>query len=322
MDVLLLFISCLTKGKIALIDEFYLFIGESMFARLPSSSALKTFESAARLGSFKAAAEELAVSATAVSHQIRALEDQLGVALFVRKTRRIELTTAGDALAPILTRAFLDIRNALEVVVSEEAVIRVSTTPSFATLWLVPRLLDFYSKFPQYRLQLDTTTRAVNLKQDRHVDIAIRYGVSPHDGLDATPLFKETFGAYASPGLLEQGKPCGGYTLIETAWQQKILSDIGWLNWLGKAGLDIGEPSIVSFDEEEHVLQAAIAGKGLALASSVLVEDLLKRNLLIPYRGEIQQPGAGYTALCRPEQRQAPKVEAFLSWLTGENLAL
>ena len=293
-----------------------------MFARLPSSSALKTFESAARLGSFKAAAEELAVSATAVSHQIRAMEDQLGVALFVRKTRRIELTTAGAALAPILTRAFLDIRNALEVVVSEEAVIRISTTPSFATLWLVPRLLDFYSKYPKYSVQLDTTTRAVNLKQDRHVDIAIRYGVSLHEDLDATPLFKETFGAYASPVLLDREEPCGGYTLIETAWQKKILADIGWLNWLEKAGLDISDPTIVSFDEEEHVLQAAIAGKGLALASSVLVEDLLQRNLLVPYRGEIQQPGAGYTALCRPEQRQARKVEAFLSWLTEDHLTL
>lgn len=293
-----------------------------MFARLPSSSALKTFESAARLGSFKAAAEELTVSPTAVSHQIRALEDQLGVALFVRKTRRIELTTAGEALAPILTRAFLDIRNALEVVVSEEAVIRVSTTPSFATLWLVPRLLDFYSKFPKYSVQLDTTTRAVNLKQDRHVDIAIRYGVSLHEDLDSTPLFNETFGAYAAPALLERDEPCDGFTLIETAWQQKRFSDIGWLNWLEKADINIGEPSIVSFHEEEHVLQAAVAGKGIALASSVLVEDLLKRNLLVPYRGEIQQPGAGYTALCRPEQRQARKVEAFLSWLTADNLKL
>ena len=120
-----------------------------MFGRLPSLPALRTFESAARLGSFKAAAVELTVSATAVSHQIRALEDQLGVPLFVRNTRSIELMTAGDALAPVLTRAFLDIRNALEVVFSEEAVITVSTSPSFATLRLVPRLLEFYAEYPK-----------------------------------------------------------------------------------------------------------------------------------------------------------------------------
>ena len=89
-----------------------------VFARLPSLSALRTFESAARLGSFKAAAAELNVTATAVSHQIRALEDQLSLPLFVRKTRLIELTPAGRELAPVLTRALLDIRNALENVVS------------------------------------------------------------------------------------------------------------------------------------------------------------------------------------------------------------
>ncbi len=128
-----------------------------MFARLPSPSALRTFESAARLGSFKAAAAELNVTATAVSHQIRALEDQLSVPLFVRKTRFIELTPAGRELAPVLTRALLDIRNALENVVSKEVIITVSTSSSFATLWLVPRLLKFYEMYPNYRVQLDTT---------------------------------------------------------------------------------------------------------------------------------------------------------------------
>lgn len=287
-----------------------------MFARLPSSSALKTFESAARLGSFKAAAEELAVSATAVSHQIRALENQLGVALFVRKTRLIELTTAGSALAPVLTHAFSNIRDALEVVVSEEAVIRVSTTPSFATLWLVPRLLEFYAEYPNYSVQLDTTTRKINLKQDRHVDIAIRYGHGSHDGLDETPLYEETFGAYLSPGLLAEEPTLKEVTLIETAWQQHVLSDISWEGWLDKAGVDIIDPTIVSFKEEEHVLQAAIAGKGIALASSILVEDLVNRNMLVPYDGDVRLEGAGYKALCRSEQRSTRKIDSFLTWLT------
>ncbi len=225
-----------------------------MFGRLPSLPALRTFESAARLGSFKAAAVELTVSATAVSHQIRALEDQLSVPLFVRNTRSIELTTAGDALAPVLTRAFLDIRNALEVVLSEEAVITVSTSPSFATLRLVPRLLEFYAEYPNYSVQLDTTTRAINLKQDRRVDIAIRYGHGPYEGLDETPLCEETFGAYVSPGLLLPDQKLENLTLIETAWQQDVLSDISWKNWLDAARIDITNPTVVHFDEEEHVL--------------------------------------------------------------------
>ena len=292
-----------------------------MFGRLPSLPALRTFESAARLGSFKAAAVELTVSATAVSHQIRALEEQLGMPLFVRKTRTIELTAAGEELAPVLTRAFLDIRNALEVVVSEEAVITVSTSPSFATMWLVPRLLEFYAKYPKHRVQLDTTTRVINLKQDRRVDIAIRYGQGPYDGLDATPLFDETFGAYLSPSLLPPDQELEDLTLIETAWQQDVLTDISWKVWLKAANINTSNPTIVHFDEEEHVLQAAIAGQGIALASSILAADLVNRNLLTPYRSEIQLKGAVYTALCLPEQRSTKKVDIFLDWLTSSRLS-
>ncbi len=292
-----------------------------MFGRLPSLPALRTFESAARLGSFKAAAAELTVSATAVSHQIRALEEQLGVPLFVRKTRTIELTAAGEELAPVLTRAFLDIRNALEVVVSEESVITVSTSPSFATMWLVPRLLEFYAKYPRHRVQLDTTTHVINLKQDRRVDIAIRYGRGPYDGLDATPLFDEIFGAYLSPSLLLPDQELENLTLIETAWQQDVLTDISWKVWLKAANINTSNPTIVHFDEEEHVLQAAIAGQGIALASSILAADLVSRKLLIPYRAEIQLKGAVYTALCLPEQRNTKKVDIFLDWLTSSRLS-
>ena len=292
-----------------------------MFGRLPSLPALRTFESAARLGSFKAAAVELTVSATAVSHQIRTLEDQLGVPLFVRSTRSIELTTAGDALAPVLTRAFSDIRNALEVVLSVEAVITVSTSPSFATLRLVPRLLEFYSEYPNYSVQLDTTTRAINLKQDRRVDIAIRYGHGPYEGLDETPLFEETFGAYVSPRSLLLDQKLEDLTLIETAWQQDVLAHISWKNWLKMANIRTAKPNIVHFDEEEHVLQAAIAGQGVALASTILAADLVNRNLLTPYRGEIQLTGAIYTALCLPEQRRTKKVDLFIDWLMSSRLS-
>lgn len=286
-----------------------------MFARLPSLPALRTFESAARLGSFKAAAAELTVSATAVSHQIRALEEQLGVPLFIRKTRAIGLTAAGKELAPVLTRTFLDIRNALEIIVSEESVITVSTSPSFATLWLVPRLFDFYARHPKHRVQLDTTTSVTDLKQDRRIDIAIRYGQGPYEGLDATPLFDESFGAYLSPSLFSPDQKLEDLTLIETAWQQDMLTDINWKEWLKVANVAATNPTIVHFDEEEHVLQAAIAGQGIALASSILAADLVHRNLLSLYRPEIQLKGAAYTALCLPEQRSTKKVDIFLDWL-------
>jgi len=166
-----------------------------MFGRLPSPSALRTFEAAARLGSFKAAAQELFVTSAAVSHQIRALESQLNVQLFVRKTRLIELTPASAELAPVLTRAFLDIRNTLENILSEGSAITVSTTASFATLRLVPSLIEFYAANPDFRVQLDTTTTPLDLIKERRVDIAIRYGHGPYPGLDATKLLEGTFGA-------------------------------------------------------------------------------------------------------------------------------
>lgn len=290
-----------------------------MFARLPSPSALRTFESAARLGSFKAAADELNVTATAISHQIRALENQLGVPLFVRKTRSIELTAAGRELAPVLMRAFLDIRNVLENVVSKEAVVTVSTSSSFATLWLVPRLIMFYEEYPDYCVQLDTTTRPINLKHDRRIDVAIRYGHGPYDGLDETLLFEESFGAYVSPALLPLDRGLSDFNLIETAWQQDVLTDINWKAWLASAKQEATNNRVILFNEEEHVVQAAIAGQGIALVSLVLVDDLVNRDLLVPYRSDVQLPGAAYTALCLPEQRDARKIDAFLTWLTTLN---
>jgi len=286
-----------------------------MFGRLPSPSALRTFEAAARLGSFKAAAQELFVTAAAVSHQIRALESQLNVQLFERKTRLIELTPAGAELAPVLTDAFLDIRNTLENILSEESTIIVSTTASFTTLCLVPILIEFYAAHPGFRVQLDTTTTPLDLIKERRVDIAIRYGHGPYPGLDETKLLEGTFGAYVSPGMLDLSQGLSGVTLIETAWQQNVLAEINWKSWLSAAGIQLADPNIVRFEEEQNVLQAAIAGQGVALASSTLVADMVRRNLLIPYQEKIQLKDAGYTALCLPEQRDTRKINTFLSWL-------
>ena len=286
-----------------------------MFSRLPSPYILRTFESAARLGSFKAAAKELFVTPAAVSHQIRSLESQMNIPLFVRKVRSIELTTAGKELAPILTRAFLDIRNGLEHVVSLETVINVSTTASFATLRLVPKLAELYLTNPNYSVQLDTTTKPIDLKQDRRVDIAIRYGHGPYEGFDTTILTTETFGAYVSPSLLPLDKGLKDFQLIETAWQQEVMSDLNWDRWLKAASINIDNPKVLRFAEEEHVLQAAIAGQGIALASSVLVQDFVNRKLLEPYSTEVQLEGASYTAICVPEKRKEERVRTFLTWL-------
>ncbi|CAA0110911.1 Glycine cleavage system transcriptional activator [BD1-7 clade bacterium] len=288
-----------------------------MHRRLPSLVALRAFEAAARLGSFKAAAEELSVTPTAISHQIRTLEEQLQIALFTRRTRSIELTEAGIEIAPAVTRAFGDISQSIDVATARNQVITLSTTPSFAALFLVPRLVDFYQKYPQYSVQLDTGTQVLDLQRNRHIDLVIRYGNNPARGLTVVPLLQETFGAYISPALVHDEHQWGDLPLIETQWQQNVLAEVNWQQWLVQAGVDdaAADVDVIRFQEESHVLQAATAGKGIALASSVLAADFIARDLLVPFHSGVQLEGGRYQLMHRPESDQHTKVNDFVAWV-------
>ncbi len=286
-----------------------------MFGKLPPLPALRAFEAAARLGSFKAAAAELYVTPTAISHQIRSLESTLGVGLFERKTRSVELTEVGRALAPALTRGFLEIRFALENVLEHVSVINLSTTPAFATLRLVPELPRFYELEPGIRVKIDTSTQLVDLHRDRGTDLVIRYSVHPPEGLASVPLIAEQFIAMAAPALAGTDITADG-TLLETRWQQPVLNDVSWSGWFEAAGLPPPEESrLVTFDEELYVLQAAIAGRGVVLASSVLAADFIARGLLQPVRDDVVLPGASYRALALPRTLDNRKIQTFLDWL-------
>ena len=209
----------------------------TMFARIPSPSALRTFEAAARLGSFKAAARELSVTPTAVSHQIRNLEEHLEVPLFIRRTRAVALTESGQRLSEAVHQAFQQITMALEDVSATETVLTVSTTPAFAALWLVPRLSRFEERHPRLRFQLVTSTTPTDLERDRVVDVAVRYGTGPYPRLRAHTLADEAFGAYATPDYIERLERWEDAELIETAWQLPGFEDVSWDAWLAAAGL-------------------------------------------------------------------------------------
>lgn len=285
-----------------------------MFAHLPPLPSLRAFEAAARLGSFKEAADELFVTPTAISHQIRSLESQLGVGLFIRRARRVELTVVGQALAPALTRGFLEIRGALEDVVEQSSVINVSTTPAFAALRLVPELPRFYAREPGIRVRLDTSTALVDLRRDRGTDLAIRYSRESGEGLTDMPLMEERFVALAAAGT-DPGALEGNATLLETRWQQPVLQDVSWRDWYAAAGLPLPEESrLLRFDEELYVLQAAIAGHGIALASSVLAADLVSRGMLVPLREDVVLAGAGYRIVTLPSAGNR-KLQVFMNWL-------
>lgn len=291
-----------------------------MFASLPLT-ALRTFESASRLLSFKAAAQELSVTPTAVSHQIRTLETWLGVALFERLPRQVRLTDSGERLFRSLHGALLDVAQSLDTLRPQRSAghITVSTTPAFAALWLVPRLGRFYAAHPDISLRLDTQCDVVDLQQDASIDLVIRYSLGDYPNLFGQCLFDECFAVYGSP---EQVARAGTQvpTLISVRWHNSDLYALGWQAWCAKAGetwLD-HNPVLREYDEEHYALQAAIAGQGLVLASNILVSESVDAGLLAPYRPYVSVDGAGYSALCVPGRERHPPVRAFFQWLQEE----
>ncbi|MHB2136884.1 LysR substrate-binding domain-containing protein [Pseudomonas monsensis] len=294
----------------------------SMFASLPLT-ALRAFESASRLLSFKAAAEELSVTPTAISHQIRSLEDWLGVALFERLPRQVRLTEGGERLFRSLHGALLEVAQSVDTLRPQRSgsSLTLSTTAAFAALWLVPRLGRFYAQHPNINLRLDTHCEVIDLHQDASVDLVLRYSLDDYPNLYGQCLFDESFGVYGSPeqvALAARRTP----TLISVRWHNSKLYAHGWEAWCARSGEHWLQQHPVSreYDEEHYALQAAIAGQGLVLASNILVSESVGSGLLVPYKGEIQVDGAGYSALCVPGRERHPPVRAFFTWLHEEAL--
>lgn len=293
-----------------------------MFASLPLT-ALRAFESASRLLSFKAAAEELSVTPTAISHQIRSLEDWLGVALFERLPRQVRLTEGGERLFRSLHGALLEVAQSVDTLRPQRSgsSLTLSTTAAFAALWLVPRLGRFYAQHPNINLRIDTHCEVIDLHQDASVDLVLRYSLDDYPNLYGQCLFDESFGVYGSPeqvALAARRTP----TLISVRWHNSKLYAHGWEAWCARSGEHWLQQHPVSreYDEEHYALQAAIAGQGLVLASNILVSESVGSGLLVPYKGEIQVDGAGYSALCVPGRERHPPVRAFFTWLHEEAL--
>jgi DNA-binding transcriptional LysR family regulator len=288
---------------------------------MPSPSALRTFDAAARCGSFKAAAAELAVTPTSVSHQVKALETQLGVSLFERSTRKVELTAAGRRLAEATGEAFDTIALALEDIAVIETELSITTTPAFAALWLMPRLHLFEAQHPGFRVRLETGTRPVDLVRERGTDVAIRYGSLPWDEkLSVHELASEGLRAFAAPSFLAKNVPFEKAPLIETRWCSAALPAAGWSQWAELAGLpDHGiERAVRRYDQEHYVVQAGMAGQGIVLVSDFLVQDHLREGWLEVYRPDVRLPGFRYSLICLKDRLGARKVLRFLTWIQAQ----
>lgn len=284
---------------------------------LPPLSALRAFEAAARHRSAKRAADELSVTATAISHQLRTLEQWLGVALFVRKPRQLELTSAGRELMLELGGAFDTMASAvarLRAVPGRRAV-TLSTTPSVALRWLLPHVGRLRETHPHMDLNIHVTHEPVAL--DGHsADLAVRYGSGQWPGLVAHKLFDNLFVPACSPALkLHRPQDLPRHPLLHfEACSAKSLP-LGWAGWQRLArvpGLDTDTGP--TFSDETHTIAAALAGQGVALMSRALIADELRQGTLVsPFGPELM--GEPFHLVYPEARRHDPAIQAVRDWV-------
>ncbi|GAA0694583.1 LysR substrate-binding domain-containing protein [Marinobacterium maritimum] len=288
-----------------------------MFARLPSLSSLRTFEAAARLLSFKSAAHELNVSPTAVSHQIRALEDRLQLCLFERRTRSVELTPEGERLAAAAHKAMHELNETVNELTRQANQLTVGTTASFAALWLVPKLHLFQQQYPGVELNIQAEDQLRDVEQDRRVDMVIRYGCCPQANAEASLLGQEALGLFATPAYWQQLSVHSNPSVLVTSWKNPRLPRPNVQAWLQTIEQMPSAAQIRSFDDENQVIQAALAGQGIALVSRLLVALPLHNGWLTaePWKGVDNLRGLDYYTLIPERSASRSTVRQFASWL-------
>lgn len=292
---------------------------QAIAMRFPSLPALRAFEAAARLGSFRAAAETLHLSPTAISHHIRGLETRLGMALFVRETRHVRLTEAGRMLSDSATRAFGELETTLALLEEKARRLTLSTTPAFATLWLAPRLDGFQRCHPALEIRVLSSTQRSDLHRDRHIDLAVRYAPADMPVSEGIPLLQDAFAAFASPEYATRLGATHQAELIATRWESDQLPQIDWSMWLAAAGESAPASSRTqTFAHEQEVVQAGLAGRGLILVSELLVRPLVARGWLIPWQPRVTLPGHVWHVVPGPLAADRPGVSAFMAWLRAE----
>jgi LysR family glycine cleavage system transcriptional activator len=287
---------------------------------LPNLNALKAFEAAARRLNFSKAADELHVTQGAVSHQIKALEGQLGLALFHRRPRGLELTEAGRAYLPVLTEAFGRIAAGTRDLLDRDkaGVLTVSVSPNFAAKWLVGRLGDFAGRNPDIDLRIGASLQHVDFLRDG-IDMAVRHGDGNWPGLAVARLCEEEVFPVCSPRLtigpraLRQPGDLRHHTLLHGP------GPIAWTEWLATAGVDgIDANRGLSFNQASLSLDAAVDGQGVALARSALAaRDLLAGRLVRPFRLALPAPFAYYVVAPKATATR-PKIALFRDWLLAE----
>ena len=293
---------------------------------MPALDLLVGFEAAARHLSFTKAGEELYLTQSAVSRQIKELEDQLGVPLFQRRHRALALTDAGQQLYGVAAQVITTVRGATERLRSQAGKRRplaVTTTASFAALWLIPRLAGFTRDHPDVDVRITADTRVQDLERDG-LDIALRHGPASLAGPGAIRLFGERVFPVCSPKLLKKTplkKPedLKNHVLLQYHDPDVRHPWLHWNTWLEVAGVpDLRPAGRLSFSGYEQIIPSAVAGHGVALGRTPLVKDLIEsRELVAPFKRQAD-PARAYFVIVARQAAQRPEVSEFVAWLRAE----
>jgi LysR family glycine cleavage system transcriptional activator len=297
-----------------------------MNSHLPPLSALRAFEAAARHMSFSRAATELHVTPAAISHQIHALEEDLGIRLFHRMNRSIELTASAKVLLPGLTEAFAGIQSSVRRLRAhnDTGTLTVTASPSFAAKWLVLRLHRFQEKCPEVDARISATDAVVDIAKGDY-DIAIRYGAGRYPGLEVELLIKNEVFPACSPQLLTNGPPLRtpadlpAHALIHDQAIERDPLAPTWPMWLKAAGVkNVPATSGISFNNMHLALDAAIAGHGVVLAQNTIAAADLAAGRLVRLFSLALPDQFAYYIVTAPGALERPKVRAFRDWLRCE----
>src|SRR5688572_590108 len=283
----------------------------------PPLHALQGFVAAARSGNLSRAAESMHLTVSALSHQIRGLEERLGQRLFVRNARGVALTADGQVLFDSVAGHLDEIEHALRPFrARRDDVLTITLMPSFASSWLVPRLPRFLAAQPQLEIHLQSTIAVVDFARDTGIDAGLRYGPGQWPGLQAVPLFDDWVTPTASPELIARlGRPT-----LQTLDQFPLLGAPGgrWSDWFAHFGGALPKRFVANFDDSETLHRAAAEGLGIALGRMSLVRPLVEAGRLLPLFDERLKAEFAHYLVYPPRSEQHAGLQALRDWLLQE----
>lgn len=294
--------------------------------RLPPLTSLRAFDAAARHMSFAKAAEELFVTPAALSYQIKQLEEHLGVQLFHRLNRAVELTEEGKAIQPGIAEGFDALRGAIRQLskIRNTNELTITAGPAFTAKWLAPRFFRFADAHPELELRFVATLRNLDFHRDG-VDAAIRFGTSPPPNLYSEVLAEEWLTPVCTPEMAEQiseTKRLTGLQLLHDESMEAIKPAPNWKRWAELSGMEVDWEHGAHFTNADHAVDVALEGGGIALGRIVFVQRYLESGqLAAPFRSAMWA-GGQFRFVCPQGDETIPKIATLLGWLRSEIAAV